>query len=579
MATPYPMVMIKQQQTSQSSPGDPRPARPQLDARPPRDSSLDSPPPRDPPPPLDPASPLEPPSPEISPLRLAVLLIVLAGVAVGVWRLVAGDPSAAGASSNAVPVYAPYVDVTQTPVYPFQAPSANPVAGVYLAFIVSSHSQPCTPSWGAYYTLEQAEQSLDLDARAAELRKQGGKVMVSYGGRDNSDLAVGCTSPSSLREAYLAPVKRYHATAIDLDLEGQSLADTAADARRASAIAEVQGQLARRHERLGVWMTLPVSRAGLTGPGIAAVKAMLAAHVKLAGVNAMAMDFGEGEGATNDMVGTIERALYATHAQVQALWRSAKLSGGASAAWGHLGVTVMLGINDVPGQRFTVADAHELAAFVVKHGIPRVSAWSLNRDSECGGAFPQTGGLVSNTCSGALQKPLQFTHIFASLKGTKTAHPQGEATSSAQRESAPADDPASSPYPIWRATAAYVSGYKVVWQGEIYEARWWTQATPPGSLSAASSSNPWLLIGPVPAGSHMPKLVSLVSAKLPSWSPTSVYREGDRVSFAGLPYRARWYTQGEQPREELPSSTGVPWEPLFEYPGEPAGASSEAGAG
>lgn len=527
--------------------------------------------------PSNPAS-LEPPPPQISPIRVVVLFVVLAGVALGVWRLSSNETSAASASSGAVPVYAPYVDVTQTPTYPFQLPSANPVAGVYLAFIVSdSPAQPCTPSWGTYYTLEGAEQSLDLDARTAQLRDEGGSVMVSYGGRDNSELAVGCTDPSKLRDAYLAPIERYGATAIDLDLEGQTLADTSANARRAQAIASIQRQLAARHRSLGVWVTLPVSRGGLTAEGIAAVKSMLTAHVALTGVNAMAMDFGADEGAARNMVGTIEDALYATHAQVQSLWRAAGLRSSAASTWGRLGVTVMLGVNDVADQRFTVHDAHELATFVNRHGIPRVSAWSLNRDSECGGAFPLTG-VNSNTCSGVLQSSLQFTHIFAALKGTKTAREQSEATSSSQPETATADDPAHSPYPIWRSTAAYVSGYKIVWQGDIYQASWWTQGTPPGSAAADSPTGPWQPIGPVPTNSHAPKPVSLVSSKLSPWSPTTVYHQGEKVSFAGLPYQARWYTSGEQPHDELPSDPSAPWKPLFRYPGEPTETGNETGA-
>ena len=51
------------------------------------------------------------------------------------------------------------------------------------------------------------------------------------------------------------------------------------------------------------------------------------------------------------------------------------------------------------------------------------------------------------------------------------------------------------------------------------------------------------------------------------------------MSFAGLPYEARWYTHGEQPREELPSSTSTPWQPLFEYPGEPRDSGGEGSAG
>src|ERR1700744_1404957 len=80
--------------------------------------------------------PSEPPAREISPIRVAILIVVLAGLAFGAWKLISHETSAA-AKSDAAPVYAPYVDVTQTPTYPFQLPTANPVSSVYLAFVVS----------------------------------------------------------------------------------------------------------------------------------------------------------------------------------------------------------------------------------------------------------------------------------------------------------------------------------------------------------------------------------------------------------------------------------------------------------
>jgi chitinase len=524
-----------------------------------------------------PKAPLEPPPRELSAIRVVVLLVVLGAIGFGVWQFASKETPAASAKSDAVPVYSPYVDVTNTPTYPFQLPSSNPVSSVYLSFIVSDKDEACTPSWGTFYTLDSAEQGLDLDARTAQLRSQGGSVMVSYGGQANTELAVDCTDPTKLQQAYLEPVQRYHAKAIDLDIEGANLADTAANARRATAIAAVQKQLAAEKKPLKVWMTLPVASSGLTAEGIAAVQAMLKAGVKVAGVNAMAMDFGPGEGAAQDMIGTIERSLVATQAQVQTLWRAAGLPSSASAAWGHIGVTPMLGVNDVTSERFTIKDAHELAEFVNKRGIPRVSAWSLNRDSQCGGAFAKVGEL-SNTCSGVEQKPLEFTHILGELRGTKTAHhDEAEAAAAPQTHpSAEADDPATSPYPIWRPAAAYVSGYKVVWQGQIYQSGWWNQGTPPGTAAADSPSGPWQPIGPVPAASHAPKLVKLDQGNHPRWSPTQVYHGGDRVTFEGQPYQARWYTQGEQPLAELPPDPSAPWEPLFKYPGEPnAGAESE----
>ena len=520
-----------------------------------------------------PKAPLEPPPRELSPTRVVVLVVVLCALGFGVWQLLSKETPAASAKSDAVPVYSPYVDVTNTPIYPFQLPSSNPVSSVYLAFVVSDAEEPCTPSWGNFYTLDSAGQALDLDARTAQLRSQGGSVMISYGGQANTELAVDCTDPAQLQQAYLEPIQRYHAQAIDLDIEGASLADKAANARRATAIAAVQKQLAGEKKPLKVWMTLPVSSHGLTAEGIAAVQAMLKKGVTLAGVNAMTMDFGPGEGASHDMLGTIERSLDATQAQVQSLWRGAGLASGAGAAWGHVGVTPMLGVNDVTSERFTTKDARGLAKFVKERGIPRVSAWSLNRDSQCGGAFAKVGEL-SNTCSGVVQKPLEFTDIFSKLRGTKTAGKEAAAVAAAAAQaSSAADDPATSPYPIWRPTAAYGSGYKVVWQGQIYQAGWWNQGTPPGTAAADSPSGPWQPIGPVPAGSHAPKLVKTVEGSYPAWSPTHVYHQGDRAGFRGLPYQARWYTQGEQPLAELPADPSAPWEPLFKYPGEPnAGA-------
>lgn len=522
-----------------------------------------------------PKAPLEPPPRELSAIRVVLLCVALIAIGFGVWQLVTKETPASAAKSGAVPVYSPYVDVTLTPTYPFQLPSANPVSSVYLAFVVSDKEEACTPSWGTFYTLDSAESGLDLDARAAQLRSQGGSVMISYGGQANTELAVDCTDPVQLRQAYLEPIKRYKAKAIDLDIEGANLADTAADARRATAIAAVQKELAQEKKPLQVWMTLPVSSHGLTAEGIAAVQATLKAKVKLAGVNAMTMDFGPGEGAEKDMLGTIERALDATQGQVQSLWRAAGLPSSAGAAWGHVGVTPMFGVNDVTDQRFTTKDAKELAKFVDARGIPRVSGWSLNRDSQCGGAFAKTGEL-SDTCSGVVQKPLEFTQIFSRLRGTKTAGDEATAAATQNKPATITDDPKTSPYPIWRPSAAYGTGYKVVWQGQIYESGWWNQGTAPGTSSGDAPSGPWQPIGPVPAGSKAPALVKTVSGDHAKWSPSTVYHEGDRVEFDGLPYQARWYTQGEQPLAQLPSDPSAPWEPLFKYPGEPnSGAETE----
>jgi chitinase len=512
----------------------------------------------------------DPPRGRLSPVRVMLFVLILAGLAVG-GALVARHRSGAGAGARrAAPWFAPYVDVTLTPTYPFQSPSADPVSSVFLGFVVSrSAAAPCTPSWGGYYTLAGAQTALDLDERIAQLRAQGGSPMISFGGQANTELAVDCTNAAALQAAYLAPVRRYDAAAIDLDVEGASLADVAADARRAQAIAAVQRQRARAGSRLGVWLTLPVSDQGLTAAGVAAVRAMLAAHVTLSGVDAMAMDYGPGQGAAHGMFPVIRSSLFAVHAQLQAIYEAAGTTLSTAAAWRHLGVTVMIGQNDVPGERFTLNDARRLTAFVAAQDIPRVSAWSLNRDSQCGSVFSQVG-VVSDTCSGVAQSPLQFTNILSRLAGTNVAQTSSPAAAVPAVQSSAPDNPATSPYPIWQATAAYDAGYKVVWHREIYQAKWWTQGTAPDAGTADNGSTAWLLIGPVPAGATAPRPILLASGHHPQWSPGAVYQAGAIVTYDGLPFQAKWYTQGDQPTTALPASSQLPWAPLYTLPGEPS---------
>lgn len=138
------------------------------------------------------------------------------------------------------------------------------------------------------------------------------------------------------------------------------------------------------------------------------------------------------------------------------------------------------------------------------------------------------------------------------------------------------DNQATSPYPVWQAPAAYTTGFKVVWQRAIYEAKWWSQGTAPDATNAGSSASPWLLIGPVPAGSHAPQPQLLDAVHHRPWSASAVYRQGARVTFDGLPYLARYYTQGNQPSSALPASPQSPWQPLFTDRGEPTDATTPA---
>ena len=185
----------------------------------------------------------------LSPWRVMLGILIAAAAGVAIWfgfhtvtdRVVI-DPNQ--------PWFAAYVDTTLTPAYAFESPASAADEDVVLGFVVAADESTCEPSWGAAYSLDQAARDLDLDRRIARLRQQGGDVVVSFGGRDNTELAAACPDAESLAAAYRAVIDRYDLTLIDLDIEGEALTDAATGARR--AVAHAPGRAGPRRSAHGV---------------------------------------------------------------------------------------------------------------------------------------------------------------------------------------------------------------------------------------------------------------------------------------------------------------------------------------
>lgn len=527
--------------------------------------------------PPDPSTLPDAPEPRLSPWRVLVALLVVVALGAGGFlyvRDVAGTEAArADAKPGSGPWFAPYVDVTLTPTAAFQDHAANPASNVVLGFVVAGRGadEACTPTWGAYETLDGAATAIDLDRRVAQLRGQGGDAIVSFGGQANQELAVACARPRALEAAYRAVIDRYAADTVDFDVEGPALADAAANARRASAVKAIQDDARASRGRLAVWLTLPVMPDGLRPDALAVVRSMLDARVDLAGVNVMAMDFGV-PSAARDMRKAIASSVTATRRQLSAVYGRAGARLGSESLWRKLGVTVMIGQNDVRAERVSVADARAVAQLALDHGLGRASIWSLNRDVECGVTFAVVGTL-SNNCSGVVQRPRQFTKTFDRLlRGSVRASAAAvtEPDLLPEATTATTDDPARSPYPIWQPEQAYREGYKVVWHQAVYVAKWYTQGQTPDSENVDPSQSPWRLIGPVLRTDRAPRIPKLPAGTHPRWSPSGVYTAGKRVLHHGLPYQARWWTRGDVPGEPGPNGSPSPWRPLYRVPGEPA---------
>jgi len=495
--------------------------------------------------------------------RVAVVVAVLVGASYGLGVKLPQVVQAAEAT-KAQTWFAPYVDATLTPTYAFQDRADNTARQVVLGFIVSSPKAGCTPSWGGYYSLAEADQALAIGPRIAQLAQEGVSAIISFGGRDNTELGEGCNDTAALEQAYQAVLSRYHAATMDLDIEGAALADPSAAERRAEAVAQLQAAAAKKHQQVAVWLTLPVEPDGLQADAMYTINAMLRARVVLAGVNIMTMDFSAAPGPGQTMLDLATGAASAAHDQLQ--HDLARYGDRLSSVqmWGHMGITVMIGQNDVAGEVLTPADARSLASFARANGVGRVSMWSLNRDSECGEAYGVTG-VLSNTCSGTAQPSLGFSQAFGVLGGLATRPmAAGIVTPS------PDTNPANALYPLWQPTAAYQPGYLVVRNGYIYQAKWYNVGQDPAQIWPNEFQDPWDLVGPVLPTDHAPTLTTVPPGTYPAWSPTGNYAAGAKVLYQGLPYQAKWYNQGISPGEQSSDPYGSPWQPLFTVPGEPA---------
>ncbi|WP_336361949.1 family 16 glycosylhydrolase [Halalkalicoccus salilacus] len=98
-------------------------------------------------------------------------------------------------------------------------------------------------------------------------------------------------------------------------------------------------------------------------------------------------------------------------------------------------------------------------------------------------------------------------------------------------------------YPEWDDQTVYVEGDRVSHGGYVWEAHWGTVGDEPYDTAAV-----WNRIGSV--GNQ---------DEYPSWTPTGIYRAGNRVVHAGYVWEARWWTEGDNPAE---MSSDRPWKQI-----------------
>jgi hypothetical protein len=343
--------------------------------------------------------------------RKATLLAALATGATALLALGATTASASpgpgpGASSRPLPfqVSAPYYETYDTGTDLAALSQQSGSKYLSLAFLQTAAAGSCTAYWDGDTTKPIAPSSFGSDI--AEIQARGGNVIPSFGGftadTTSTEIADSCTSVPAIAKVYESLITTYNVPRIDMDIEADSVTNTAGINRRNEAIAMTEAWAAAHHRQIQFSYTLPTFPTGLTATGLAVLQNAVADGARISTVNLLTFDYFLG--TAQDMVADTESAAAGLFSQLHALYPKET----ARQLWHTIGVTEMPGIDDFgPDETFSTADAVTILRWAQQHGLGLVSFWALQRDN--GGCVGTQG---AGTCSGVSQPTWYFSNVF-----------------------------------------------------------------------------------------------------------------------------------------------------------------------
>lgn len=268
--------------------------------------------------------------------------------------------------------FAPYVDMSLygRPTLVSIA-EASGVKDLTLAFVQSSG--PGTIGWAGVGTITDDTQSngTSVQSEIKALQAIGGNVIISFGGSAGTDPAVAAASAgqdaAALQAEYQSVITRYGVTSLDFDIEGGAEANQASLDLRSQALVGLE----KANPGLQISFTLPVLPTGLDNNGINIVNTAVQNGLHINVINLMAMDYGSSVDNGGAMGTDAIYAIQATEKQLLTAHLDAKI-----------GITPMIGVNDVSSETFSLADAQHLASYVATDpDVARVAIWSIGRDN------------------------------------------------------------------------------------------------------------------------------------------------------------------------------------------------------
>ncbi|MFK0100628.1 glycosyl hydrolase family 18 protein [Streptomyces sp. NPDC091040] len=346
------------------------------------------------------------------PRTVGAVLSALATAVASAGLVLGSGAGAQAATTAATPmpahVFAPYFEAWNgdSPAALAQASGAKYLT---MAFIQAATKGSCTPYWNGDSGMPIAQSEFGADFTT--MRSRGGDVIPSFGGytADNTgtEIADSCTDVDSIAAAYEKVITTYDVSRLDMDIEDNSLTNSAGIDRRNKALKKVQDWAAAAGRPLQISYTLPTTTSGLASSGLAVLKNAVSNGTQVDVVNLMTFDYYDG--AAHDMAQDTQTAITGLKGQLAKLYPSKT----DAQLWGMTGIIEMPGIDDYgPAETFTTANAPVVYDWAVSKGVGTLSFWALQRDN---GGCPGTGG--SDTCSGIAQDTWYFTHTFAPFTG------------------------------------------------------------------------------------------------------------------------------------------------------------------
>jgi hypothetical protein len=329
--------------------------------------------------------------------------------AAGLALAVTGATAAHAATPLPTHVFAPYFEAWNgdSPTTLAQQSGAKYLT---FAFIQTASAGSCTAYWNGSTSQPIASSTFGSDI--STLQANGGDAIASFGGYSadttGTDIADSCTSAGSIAAVYEKVITTYDISRIDLDVEQDSLTNTAGISRRNQAIAKVESWAATNGRSVQFSYTLPSTTTGMDSADTAVISNAVSNGAKISVVNLMTFDYYTG--TSHEMATATETAASGLQSQLASLYPSLS----SAQLWNMVGITEMPGIDDYgTGETFTQADATTVLQWAQSKGVNTLSFWALQRDN---GGCPGTAG--SDSCSGISQPTWYFSNIFEMFTGT-----------------------------------------------------------------------------------------------------------------------------------------------------------------